>query len=55
MKRKTYSSSSQRKNTERHGRVVKSRKMLLRQIRHVIGSSSHQKQPVSKCSITSKQ
>ncbi|WP_278842696.1 hypothetical protein [Hoylesella timonensis] len=38
MKRKTYFSSSQRKDTERHGRVVKSRKMLLRQIRHLIGS-----------------
>lgn len=34
----TYFFSSQRKNTEQHGRVMKSRKMLLRQIRHLIGS-----------------
>ncbi|WP_195252763.1 hypothetical protein [Hoylesella timonensis] len=36
--RETYFSSSQRKITERHGRVVKSHKMLLQQIRHLIGS-----------------
>lgn len=33
----TYFSSSQRKSTEQHGRVVKSHKMLLQQIRHIIG------------------